>query len=90
VFYVVFQSIIKVFVFGETNKYSSKTTVEQVNLSDYRKTLGNDVSCQKFQEEKRVQVGVEMDEYPEEEYKPARDSEVPVEQPHTTLRTGVS
>ena len=41
VFYVVFQSIIKVFVFGETNKYSSKTTVEQVNLSDYRKTLGN-------------------------------------------------
>ena len=45
VFYVVFQSIIKVFVFGETNKYSSKTTVEQVNLSDYRKTLGNDAVC---------------------------------------------
>ena len=45
VFYVVFQSIIKVFVFGETNKYSSKTTVEQVNLSDYRKTLSNDVVC---------------------------------------------
>ena len=42
-------------------------------LVDWRVHLGR-AKDKKFREEKRVQVGVEMDEYPEEEYKPARDS----------------